>query len=248
MPGGFGRTMIHRTARERLVAEAKGAAEHLERIEGIRGHSATLERSEHGPSRIVRVWHNGTVVTWSFSLEPGEARPGFYPPDLPFWPDMHCEVTWDDESGLVVQWREPVDPQRQARFRENLESFKNRVQELTGEPLASGSQVTPAQRREALGVLAGKGQEESLEPRVSEIVACHEAAGWSLASGPSSGPMVRVTLRRGATERSVLASSFGVTMIVLGEEGPGSGESDQHGPGPARPRAGLRLRMDGGVG
>lgn len=236
--------MVHRTARERLLAEAREAPEHLERMEGIRGHSATLKCSDNGLARIVRVWHNGAVVTWSFSLEPGEARPDFYPPDLPFWPDMHCEVTWDDELGLVVKWREHVDPQRQAEFHENLESFKKRVAGLTGEPPGSRTRVTPAQRREALGVLAGPGHEGSLALRINEIVALHETAGWKLASDPSSGPMARVTLKRGDIERSVLASSFGAAMIVLGEEGPGSRDSDQNGAGPTRPRAGLRLRVD----
>ena len=236
--------MIHRTARERLLAEAREAPEHVGNIEGVRGHSATLERSDHGAARMVRVWHDGSVVSWSFSLEPGEGCPAFYPPDLPFWSDMHCEVTWDDELGLIAKWRGHADARRLSEFRDNIEAFKKRVQDLTGEPLGSGTPVTPAQRREALEVLAGSGHEERLAERINEIVAFHKAIGWNQVSDPGSGPVVRVILKRGGVERSLIATGLGVPTIVLGEEGPGARESVQEQPGPAKPRAGLRLRMD----
>ncbi len=96
--------MIHLTARERLIFEARDVAADVEILEGIRGHSATLERSKSGPARMIRVWHEGAVVSWTFSLEPGEARPQFYPQDVPLISDMHCEMAWDDENGLVVKW------------------------------------------------------------------------------------------------------------------------------------------------
>jgi hypothetical protein len=234
--------MIHRTARERLLFEAREAAEDVESLEGIRGHTATLERSAHGPARIVRVSHDDAVVSWSFSLEPGEARPDFYPADVPLIPDMRCEMTWDDESGLVVRWREQLDPQQQAKFRENFESFRDRVEEMTGKPLEPGAGVRPEQAKEALASMAFPGLGEVVASRVSEIVAFHEAAGWSLVSGPSSGPVVKARLKQAETERSVIASSFGASVIVLGEDGPGSGESTHD--GPTKPRAGLRLRME----
>jgi len=55
--------MIHRTARERLLFEGREAAEDVESLKGIRGHTATLGRWAHGPARIVRVSHDGALVT-----------------------------------------------------------------------------------------------------------------------------------------------------------------------------------------
>jgi hypothetical protein len=234
--------MIHRTARERLLFEAREAAEDVERLDGIRGHTVTLERSAHGPARIVRVWHDGAVVSWSFSLEPGEARPAFYPNDVPQISDAHCEMTWDNESGLVVKWREQLDPQRQAQFRQNLKSFSERVEAMNAKMMTPDSDLTREQRTEALMAMASPGLEDDVASRIGDIIAFHEAAGWSLESRPGPGPVVKARLKRGDTERSMVATTVGAAVIVLAEEGPDSRGSRND--GPTAPRVGLRLTME----
>lgn len=234
--------MIHRTARERLLFEAREAAEGVESLEGIRGHTATLERSAHGPARIVRILHDGAVVSWSFSLEPGEARPGFYPEGVPLFPDTRCELTWDCESGLVVKWQGQLDPSHQAEFRENLASFSERVGQMKSRGKEAAAGLTPDQIKGVLRSMAPPGLEEAVALRVGEIIAFHEGAGWGLESGPGPGPIVKVSLKRGDTERSVVATTVGTTLIVLSEQVPGSMESHRDGPTP--PRVGLRLTME----
>ncbi len=126
-------------------------------------------------------------------------------------------------------------------FRDKLEGFRNRVEELAGQPSGPGVSRTTEAIKDALGAMVSPGQEDLVSGRVRDIVSFHEAAGWRITSDSSSGPFERVRLEHGEVERSLLATTFGVSIIVLSQGGPDSEESSTTGPSEAR--TGLRLRL-----
>jgi len=233
--------MTHRTARERLLFEAKDLARDVLTLDGIRGHSARLEPSPHGPARLIRVFHDGTEVCWTFEMEAGEARPPFYPDDVPLLDRLSASVTWDEEEGLQVRWMMPSNRERIAEIMTRLAGV-----DLTDAPRGLGelAQELPTKTKEEraelwrdfeqrqggplrnwtrkmLGDVASRRLPEEVTAAVEDVVAFHEGAGWVVVDrGATEGPSRTVLMRHGSTERVLQAISVvGITMIALSDGG-----------------------------
>lgn len=232
--------MTERTARERLLEEARSAPREARTLKGGGGHTASLEPSTAGPSRMVRVLHEGREVSWFFAMEEGEVRPSFYPSDVPYLPDLSCTLLWDDETGLNVRWSVAGNRDRIRELREqvrplNPSSVPDRVAEVSG-------MLEDATREERLrvfqslkddvrdsiatwaGRLFGDSKPDRLPPSVSEavdrIVGFHRNAGWKVREeAVEKGASRRVVFARGPSERRLHAISvLGITTIGLVEQ------------------------------
>ena len=168
-------------------------------------------------------------------MEAQEARPQFYPGDLPLLPSMDCTVTWDDETGLLVKWSECLTEGGKARFKERVEAFTRKAH-------ADADEASAEARKEALGLLMSQDLEDEVDPTIEEVLAFHESAGWTLLpEAAKGGPVRRVTLQLGTKRRTLNAIAAGVSIIVLGESSPNAGTAKQEQSRP--PFEGLRLEL-----
>jgi len=225
----------HRTARERLLFEAKDLPRDVLRLDGIRGHSATVELSDHGPSRIVRVFHEGVEVCWTFAVDAAEPRPQFYPDDVPLVGSLSATVTWDDETGLHVTWM-PATEDQAAAFKRRFEAVdRGALQKALADRAQERRDTTAEGRREPSGDVADGAPSPSAaflkqalldedlsaeaEGAIEEIVAFHERAGWKVApDGPAQGPKQHFTMHRGSAERALsVFSALGIATIGLSQ-------------------------------
>ena len=165
--------MIHTSACERLLDEAKRAGPEVTVLHGERGHTASIESSETGPARLVRVMREGHEVCWTFSLEGGEGRPQFYPSELPFIGDLPCTVTWDDETGLAMNWKFRPSPDWGPQLKERMvrhwktnplpDGFAVLADQLKGKTREELIEVMRARRDTLADQLRGKTREERIE-------------------------------------------------------------------------------------
>ncbi|MFG1691435.1 hypothetical protein ACGF5M_04705 [Gemmatimonadota bacterium] len=226
--------MIRRTAREHLLFEALRAGPEVTTLDGIRGHTASIEPSQAGPARIIRVLHGETEVCWAFSLEAGEARPEFYPQELPYIVTLPCTLLWDDENGYHVSWMVPQSPDFQTELEKRLKSLEGMelpegmaalAADLPGkskdEKIAmmrelreSIPQATLEQGREVLGDLP-----DTVHDLISEVLHFHESRGWTVSPekvGP--GASQRFSIRSEGRERHFYAmAAMGITVVQLFE-------------------------------
>ena len=165
--------MIHTRACERLLDEAKKAGPDVTVLDGEEGHTASLETSETGPARLVRVMLEGREVCWTFSLESGEERPPFYPSELPFMTDLPCTLTWDGETGLAMTWKFLPSPEWKAQLKERMvrfwetnqfpDGFSDQADQLKGKTKEEMIEVMRKRRDTLLDQLEGKTREEKIE-------------------------------------------------------------------------------------
>lgn len=87
-----------------LLKSAARAPAGTKSIDGDLGLVATLEESEDGPARLIRILKGERLIRWSFHIQPGEPEPQFYPPDIPFLPGLVSHLNWHETSGLSVSW------------------------------------------------------------------------------------------------------------------------------------------------
>jgi hypothetical protein len=230
--------MTDRRERNRLLLEAQELPWSARELVGSNGHAASLEPAPQGQSRMIRVTQRGVEVCWTFSLDAGQAPPGFYPDDVPFLGDLDVRFMWDRDSGLLVMWSVPDDDEPIRRLRERLVALDptKLPREVTG--LAEGLRAAPPEERkkllaeldlaegsplrtwiqsvfdEPLGYMP-----ESTDASVQEILTFHEREGWFVVDqGPGVGPSRRVEMHRSGVLRQLHAASFlGITMINLVE-------------------------------
>ena len=237
--------MIHRTARELVLDEARSAAPDVTELSGIRGHRAIFEPSSSGPSRMVRIMHGDALVCWTFALEAGELRPQFHPDDVPYLPYMPCEVKWDDELGLEAEWRVPAAPDKAESIHKavsslDLTSVNERLQALNTE--LDGK--SPEERREhlrelrerdpsALGwaeevtsALKGSGPSDDAVALFEDLVSLHQQAGWTaLPESPGFELIRKIRMQKGQERRRItLMTAFGASKVGLSQAGPGTAD------------------------
>ena len=231
--------MIRRTARERLLFEALKAGPEVSTLDGIRGHRASIQASEAGPARIIRIFHGETEVCWAFSLEAGETRPEFYPQELPFIATLPCVLLWDDGIGYTVNWTVPQSPEWQADLKERLKSLEGMglpegmaalAADLSGKPkdekvammrelLESTPQATIDHAKAVFGDLFSSDLPDTVHDLISEVLRFHESRGW-IVSPEKGGPGAsrRFSIRREGSERQFVAMAvMGMTTVHLSE-------------------------------
>lgn len=93
-----------KSALGRLVREANKSPRGTKVLEGEEGLSATLEESEVGQARIVRVLKEGEEIHWSFVVQKDEARPHFFPDEVPHVPSASCMLSWHRNTGVSAIW------------------------------------------------------------------------------------------------------------------------------------------------
>ena len=165
--------MIHGRTCQRLLDEAKRAGPEVTVLDGEGGHIASIESSETGPARLVRVMLEGREVCWAFSLESGEGRPQFYPSELPFITDLPCTVTWDGETGLAMKWKFLPSPEWGAQLKERMvrlwktKPLPDGCPDLADQPRGKTREelieVMRARRDALADQLRGKTREEQIE-------------------------------------------------------------------------------------
>lgn len=229
---------------KRLVREAQAAGPDASAIEGEGGFSASIERSTVGPGRLVRISRDGVEVYRTFSLQAGEARPPFYPDDVPYVASGSCILTWAAASGLSVVWMLPPSEAWTASLERGLgvleddDAFPQDVlddfhRRLEGASEADGLRIAADLRArlprqlldrldEALGGLFTPAASPDGQAAVSEVIAFHEARGWRRASGPDDAADPRCTvLRRDDRTREIRdASMAGLVTLALSEPPP----------------------------
>ena len=217
--------MTRRTARERLLFEARKVGPEVTGLEGVRSHTASIESSGFGPSRLIRISCDGSEVCKEFSLEVMEDRPEFYPSDVPFFPSLPCTVLWDDEDGVYVKWSVPLSV-------EETSDFPGRLEVLFGRP------EIPGKMPPTVGKLEEKAGEERIEimsealrdhlesglpevalSLVAEVMQFFERRGWTASREVPKRPWaVRVALRGEGRRLELVAMSLVVTLITLTEQ------------------------------
>lgn len=224
------------TALKRLLHEAREAPPGTTSLQGENGLTATLEESEFGEARMVRVFQEDREVFWSFPLKPGEEKPQFYPEDLPHLPDPVCNVVWTEKGGLVVFWNPTSSPvpvpllREYASRLEGLEIPPGMEEILTkakavGKETASGlgellQELAPpsfmARVREATKGLLGEGLPEEVEAMAAVVRAFLEEEGWALVKAPDApGHFQSWTFSKGTVERHLRAVSLMASSTVL---------------------------------
>lgn len=233
--------MPEQDALRRLIAAAQVADPSVGRLEGRDGLVATIETSDTGAARMVRVHRNGAPIHWGFSIRPGEAKPPFYPGDLPWLPTNFCNVWWSPESGTGVMWvgedaDSPQSPGDDAMHAlggmvsaPEMQAFVARLQEMIGEGKKSEAarhiaEMLPAGVRDR----AKRLWEEYLAPKmtdaaaaiVDEVTRYHQANGWEVVPAEAEFPAARRWhLRQDGRERELTASGvMGASMVTLGEK------------------------------
>ena len=231
--------MTHRTARERLFFEAKDLPRDVLELPGIRGHRAVLEPSAEGPARMIHVFDGDVEVGWMLVLEAGEARPPFYPPDVPYVATLSAALSWDDEVGLHVRWTPPANKARIAEMVQGvkeaglaqapkgLTELAKRLREAPAgdrrrvlESLEDDTEPVAAWAKTVFGDPAsGAHLPDDASAALDQIRSFHEENGWEvLDPGSGEGPSRRVRLGRGAEVRELYAVSVvGITMVGLSE-------------------------------
>jgi hypothetical protein len=231
--------MVRRTARERLLFDALKAGPEVTTLAGIRGHTAVIEPSQAGPARIIRVLDGETEVCWAFSLEAGEARPEFYPQELPFIVTLPCTLLWDNENGHHVSWMVPQLPDFQAELGKRLKILegmevpeemvalstefpgksKDEKIAMMRELRESIPQATSDQMKEAFGDFFTSDLPDTVHHVISEILHFHESRGWTVSPekcGP--GASQRFSIQREGGERHFYAmAAMGITVVQLYE-------------------------------
>lgn len=228
--------MTDRMERNRLLLEAQELPWSARELVGSDGHAASLEPGAQGRTRMIRVTQRGIEVCWTFSLNAGEAPPGFYPDDVPFLGDLDVRLMWDRDSGLFVKWTLPDNDERILRLRERLVALDPTTLPREVTALAEGLRAAPPEeRRKLLAELdLAEGSPlrawikrvfdepvshlpEAIDASVQEILNFHEREGWFVVDrGAGAGPSRRVEMhRRGALRQLHAASLLGLTMIDL---------------------------------
>lgn len=93
-----------KSALGRLVREANKSPRGTRVLEGEEGLSATLDESEVGQARMVRVLREGEEVYWSFVVQKDEPRPHFFPDEVPHVPSASCMLSWHRNTGINAIW------------------------------------------------------------------------------------------------------------------------------------------------
>lgn len=230
---------------KRLVRDAQAAGPDESAIEGEGGFSASIERSAVGPGRLVRVFRDGAEVYRTFSLQAGEARPPFYPDDVPYVSAGSCILTWAAGSGLSVVWMLPPSDAWTASLerglgvledddafpQEVLDDFRRRLESASE---ADGLRIAADLRArlprslldrldETLGGLFAPAASPDGHAVVEEVIAFHEARGWRRSSGPddAADPRRTVLHRKDRTREIRDASMAGLVTLALSEPRPG---------------------------
>lgn len=228
--------MTDRRERNRLLLEAQELPWSARELVGSDGHTASLEPAHQGRTRMIRVTQRGVEVCWTFSVDAGEAPPGFYPDDVPFLGELDVHFTWDRDSGLFVKWTLPDNDERIRRLRERLVALDptSLPREVTA--LAEGLRAAPPEERKKLLAELDLAEgsplrawiqrvfdepvahlPEGIDASVQEILTFHEREGWFVVDRrPGAGPSRRVEMHRGGVLRQLHAASLlGITMIDL---------------------------------
>lgn len=227
-------------AASRLMKEALRAEAGVVMLEGEGGLTASIEASDLGPSRMVRVHRDGSDVCWTFSLQADEQQPSFYPPDLPFVSGVPCSATWRAESGISAMWMLPPSPEWRSVLRSRMHSLEGldlpdevRVfaERLKAESKAGRialmrelRDALPAsfleRAREAFGDLFEQGLPDEASTLMSVVVSFHEERGWKASSEPGDSTSARrwTLQKEGRRERHLLAmSAAGIASVALSE-------------------------------
>jgi len=220
----------------RAAAEAPAGSESLD---GDQGMIALLEESAHGPARFIRIVEGEKTVRWSFHLLPGEAKPQFYPPDLPFLAGNLTVHAWGDESGLGAFWTS-VPGESLSDFHSEIRPMFDELESTPGiaevakllertgkkrppEVWEEAVSLIPPSFLEAYSAAAqrhfGSGVPAELVALADEISDFHDSAGWASGAGKEpSGPSFMRAFRKGTRERTLTTRSFlGVSSITLKE-------------------------------
>jgi hypothetical protein len=229
--------MSERTERQRLLLEASDLPRGISELPGRIGHSATLEPSAHGGARIIHVSRDGVEVCWAFSLEAGEARPQFYPADIPFVGELSAVLVWDVDTGLHVKWMVPGYMKRIRELRDRVGDLDEAAIPKEVTVMAERmKEASPAERKERFAELnveegspvlawakdvfgeSAQGLPEEATRGVEEIITFHEDAGWEVAEGESGSNHRHVEMKKGSAIRRLAAISImGLTTIALSQ-------------------------------
>lgn len=188
---------------------------------------------------MIRVFDGDVEVCWKLELEADEARPPFYPKDVPYLPTLSAALSWDDEVGLEVRWTLPATKARigemvQGLKKLGLESAPRELMEMAKRLMAAPSserkkvfesleddRVNPvaAWAKAAFGDVRSAGLPDDAAAAVDRIRSFLEESGWEvLDPGPSEGPSRRVRMGKDSEVRDVYALSLtGITMVGLSE-------------------------------
>jgi hypothetical protein len=222
-----------------LLREATRAAPGTVVLEGRSGLVAELQESVNGPARLIRILEGDREVFWTFQLHPGEARPQFYPEDLPFLAGhLIFAASWG-ESGLSASWANMPGADLE-KFNAEVRPMVEKLAELPGVSQVAELLKKPGKGRaaeileqvqtlipssfldtysEAARRHFGSEVPPELLTRVDEISAFHEAAGWSQIDGEEpKWPSFTRRFQKGEKQRELSIQSFlWMSSIMLKE-------------------------------
>ena len=222
-----------------LLKAAVAAPIGTNRLEGDQGLVASIEESEEGPARSIRILKDEKLVYWSFQLRPGEPKPQFYLQDIPFILGPMCMVAWYEGSGLSVFWTS-LPGKGHARFQSELSSMIEGAElppgltEVVEKVGRVGKKVT-AEIWEELGGLIPPSFVEAMTEKAHSIFGSEipqefitqaefissflSEEGWAPAPGQeSSGAVFTRIFRKSEKQRELSVRWFlGVSLIMLKE-------------------------------
>ena len=212
------------------VSDSEGRLVHIQRDSSYPGAKHAHLNAPLADDRWTQMWR----------LPASPTRPDFYPPDVPFIPDVSCLVM-EGKRGLFVSWKDTatlLSPEKAEAMRTSvpadLSEMMSSVRERSSDKLAAADAAEMHQlfqeriRDDDVQEWMASGSETELENRIvtrfDDVARQLVESGWSVSVGEpgEAGPPFVIrseTLRKAGMRRELtLAVVAGVSNIILRDE------------------------------